>query len=876
MKNDNRGLSLIEMVVTVAIIAVFSGVVLRFMTVGSNSYRNTSSTARVQMETQNTLDAMQDLLISTNRGICYAKGSASGMEEAIGNDLGASDSVDRILVVCNKESETKFMLDVLEWKGESGEIYCSRYEADGQDSEGGEGQQTVRSGSAGSGGQIGVQFSSMRRIVDPFLFAEGIECFSADVTKTSSDKVVRFQLDTDENGKKISTIHTVNLRNRVQVLSMDNLFGSDGGNSGTNEQASIRIVNAPSSIEQGESKILDYYVTGRIDPATVEWKIISGPGSFPVADKTFGKLTAGSDSAEPIVVQVTAKTSDGGEVQSQQVSIAVTIPVSAAQLIANKEKIVVGAGNGLSLRGEGGVSWRRRYSNGTQDDDNESISVTYEMIDSGRDATITPQGYLVISPDAGQNSQSIRVRATNGGVSGTLEIVVARLDLTFPKTDYEVGEAKPTGYSFKIGGSEAAQMPAPAYTALYKANGAEDFQRTEYPGSAGMTFTDENIGTWKIRAQFDLKDYKYQADGKSYDCYGTVSSERMIQVIENTSFEDGGTLYIGGGDKVLVKGGTYSCYLSNNDSENYGIKLSVENLPRWSYSVEWSVERTKGTTIQNNNGTQASLTVGEDEDGFVLKAVYKEVCNPDDNGSRNRTIIVRKYIDVLKSIDIIGPEGTLEHGKKYPVGISIKIGTKNPQYPDGEYIESHTVFDADWGIKGGGCFTQFGSWEYNSEKKQYLYKVDLHNSNDILKNQKGTIFLHAGGDASSRIFVAGSNIPTAEKCFDYTGEAVEHRIMSNTIEFKANQELSMSLELTRSDGDTIPERNVFWEIFDSSNNLVNKITLPSQYRPAEFCLNSPGTYTIRAKYYPKSIDAGDNEYYQLSMIRVAEKTIEVQ
>ena len=68
-QTDNRGLTLIELVITVAIIAIFSGVVMTFIMTGSNTYRSTSSNAKVQMETQELVDRMEDLIIDTNRSL---------------------------------------------------------------------------------------------------------------------------------------------------------------------------------------------------------------------------------------------------------------------------------------------------------------------------------------------------------------------------------------------------------------------------------------------------------------------------------------------------------------------------------------------------------------------------------------------------------------------------------------------------------------------------------------------------------------------------------------------------------------------------------------------------------------------------------------
>ena len=74
---NNRGFTLIEMIVTVAIIAIFSGVVLKFMITGSNIFRGTSNSAEVQMETQNTFDKIEDMIINTNRGFYYGYGENS-------------------------------------------------------------------------------------------------------------------------------------------------------------------------------------------------------------------------------------------------------------------------------------------------------------------------------------------------------------------------------------------------------------------------------------------------------------------------------------------------------------------------------------------------------------------------------------------------------------------------------------------------------------------------------------------------------------------------------------------------------------------------------------------------------------------------------
>ena len=60
MNRKNRGFTLIELIVTVAIIAIFSGVVVSVVGTGSHSYRTTSSNVKVQMETQDIMDQIQN------------------------------------------------------------------------------------------------------------------------------------------------------------------------------------------------------------------------------------------------------------------------------------------------------------------------------------------------------------------------------------------------------------------------------------------------------------------------------------------------------------------------------------------------------------------------------------------------------------------------------------------------------------------------------------------------------------------------------------------------------------------------------------------------------------------------------------------------
>ena len=89
MKRKNQGFTLLELIVTISIMAIFSGVVLTVIGTAAHSYRSTSGSAKVQMEAQNIMDQIQDMIIDVNRSVYYAYGNGidSNTTDPISNDI---------------------------------------------------------------------------------------------------------------------------------------------------------------------------------------------------------------------------------------------------------------------------------------------------------------------------------------------------------------------------------------------------------------------------------------------------------------------------------------------------------------------------------------------------------------------------------------------------------------------------------------------------------------------------------------------------------------------------------------------------------------------------------------------------------------------
>ena len=350
MQTDNRGLTLIELIITVAIIAIFSGVVLTFITTGSNTYRSTSSSAKVQMETQELIDRMEDMIIDTNRSLYYANGTGENIGSAIKNDIkqsgaGNSDG-NKTFIVCNEYKNndgntSQYICDVIDWDKEDATVYYSQREYTASSSSDGavkddtetagfsedEGDAAVFSLDEEDDGEQNVR--NARTKVKRSVLATGILDFRADLTRVESDNIVRFQLSTENGKKEIETLHSVSLRNKVKVKKpADSVDDTEPTNVG------IRISYAPASMDPGASDRLAYDLSGNgsIDPSTITWSVVSDGqnGSFPGEDHTNSKLTINENASGSITVKVSAKTSSGKWIESASVTIQITAKATPA------------------------------------------------------------------------------------------------------------------------------------------------------------------------------------------------------------------------------------------------------------------------------------------------------------------------------------------------------------------------------------------------------------------------------------------------------------------------------------------------------------------------------------------------------------------
>lgn len=741
IKKQDKGFTLIEMIVTVSIIAVFGGILLTLVTTGSNLFRGVSGNTKAQVDAQETLDAIEDLLIDANRSVYYAYGDGSNVGAEITNDIESSDSAFKTLLVCNEyengDGSSRYVVDVLDWDGQEGKLYYSQREytkasSSETEQETDTDEETVRLQSQEEFQAVpaNIDFSDKVRdakeVVQRSVFAQGIENFTADMTKVEEERIARFRLTTKNNGKEVKTLHTVNLRNQIQVQKPDDAFAEAGST-----DVKIKIVGAPEAIQAGTSAILRYELecsgSGSIDPTTVHWEIVNNKekGYFPEADPTYGKLTIADSADGAITVIVSAVTTDGKTVTSAPVTIKILTTKKVAGIRADKTEFLAAAGyDGLDLSAT--ITWKYIYSDGSEDI--APVNVTWKAKQQYGYASVTSAGQVHIDAEAGMaDTGSFEILATDDtyGFSGVVTVKIARIDLLQPSGTYKVGQDRPQAeYIYR----EAGQI-----LTLEK---VLDITNTNmaYQTGENEKFTIEEIGSWEAKVSFDLKDRNGM---------GTVSSVSSYQVKDSQESD----IIINGGNSILAAGSVYYFgYLTTNLQHVY-----INKTPDYSTEecdLTWSIKGNydSSTCITKQDKKVSYVTIGEQEKGFVLSVEMRILNN------RNENEVLRTYRSSLNvkiahpELELVGLPEIVQLEETYSIGVNAIVTYITDPDSDGPYTYTEErIAVKQFTNKSIGGTSIGDTWKvdirYNhaGEKTREL-RIDAQEIPGLLKAQSWKVF----------------------------------------------------------------------------------------------------------------------------------------
>ena len=767
-KLKNKGFTLIEMIVTVAIIAIFSGVVLTFISTGSGVYRNTFSNSKVQMETQETFDKIEDLIIDANRSLYYANGSGSNIGTEIQNDIkekgGTNSTGNKTFISCNEyennDGTSQYIYDVLDWQSSDGKIYYSRREYTAQsssnNSENGDQNGTdiqsfsdeSEENAVSDGSDTPVKARNAKILVERSVLASGILDFRADVSKVKSDKIVRFQLSTENGKKQIQTLHSVSLRNNVDLKKPADAFSNAEAT-----DVGIKIINAPESMDPGESIMLAYGLTGNgtIDPTTVTWTIVenSDNGSFPSYDHTNGRLTISDNGSGYIKVQVSAVSTTGQLVKSQIVTIMInaketpsptpTPTPAPRQLILKPQCALLGAGQSYQLNQV--VQTEMVY------DDNSVKTDGYTLTWISTPGLITVDGEtLTVDSNAGKDAASGKVTLTATdtvtGLNASIEITIARIDIEKPSGEYGIGESKEWECIYKENGVEVEVIPT--INVITKPTEAGNYFTLE--GQVQGTFEQSDIGNWEITASVNVAAHGGLGVVSSNSHFNVIKRNANVQIVPN-----GGSAYA----VVRNEDHKYTCGYAGQD-----INLLVNGkAPGYNTYTYWSIEGNPvGVSIQQKGDISAEITVKDNAEAFVLVAKFKQRVDWTDQIEYEKT--EKFYMSVATGMIITGLPQKLRVGETY--NLKVKVNMNNiRQKSDGTYERYNTQVETQIGENtkinwtGAAVENQAVQSIENGSKIFVAYKPERKESDLVACMWKMDEVIHyIAGEALTRDFTA--------------------------------------------------------------------------------------------------------------------------
>lgn len=888
-KNNSAGFTLIEMIVTVAIIAIFSGVVVTLITTGSSLFRGVSGNTKSQVKAQETLDEIEDLIIDANRSIYYAYGSGTDMGTQITSDIDDSNAASKTFIACNEyengDGTSRYVFDVLDWVGSEGKLYYSQREYTKassnteEENENGTGdnsenQQTVDtsgisaesmdngvavfasadndSGNGVVSGGSSDKAKDSKELIARSVFAEGIENFTADVTKVESERIVRFRLTTEENGKKVKTLHTVNLRNRIQVMKPDDAFAT-----ASSTDVRINIVGAPDSIDAGKSKILGYNLTGNgsIDPTTLKWEIVDGTekGYFPELDPTYGKLTINDNATGIVTVIVYAKTSDGKQtVTSAPVTIKINNTKTVTGIKTENVEIILGLDTEetVSYDLNDYIKWSEVYSDNT-DSGNSYVKVVWSGGTNG--TTVQENGLINIEKSEG-TSQANGVISVNasyevGGKAflATATVNLARLEIINPSGEYYLGDNKVSPeYNYYIGGKKRNLSSTPQFT-------VDGMTYQE-----GNAFTTEENGEWKAKATV-LVNSGSLATGHSTFSVNTDFYRMNIWCKNKVSGQNVTTVY---------PGNTYDCSYYNAST---GFYVDADRLDySWKYSVQWKILKSSSekTSVSNdlfyNDQHTAKLYVDESEQGFSISAeltFYVE--------NENKEVIKRRYkgvanIGVVHGVEIVSPKTSVVIGNKYPLKakvietyLSNPYSNGKPEYATAEIEDGLTT--PKWAIdpsSGGFDTSGVNPWDVQVWQQNTTLSISVENSH----------LLWVGTGDNPKIYKDSALIEVLEK--PITRFRVEDEGKNQSVTITVEDVINLTADLEIDGAEIKNSDHITWkckkdgelrtDILPYSNNLNNTFKL-------EYDKKKTGVYVVTAVYKSDRGTETESEPYTITV-----------
>jgi prepilin-type N-terminal cleavage/methylation domain-containing protein len=264
---NNKGFTLVELLVTIAVATIVVGGAVGFMMTGYNQYHSQNSNINLQYEAQLAMNQVEDLILNATNGIAYDEATAT---LTLYNQV-QSEAADGT-------TTTQNIVTTVVWDSENKQLKLSKYNY-------GENEYGVT-------GRINISTDQ--------LMADYVNGFSIDLADIAEKKLVGIAMDFSFDEKTYSTKNNVSLRNNIGIATDSTAFSNERI---ALEALATDIVVSPSSmtVKRGTTVTgFSTYVVGTNFPLQdVTWEFAPGSNE-PTSDSTTvdcttGEITIGAD-----------------------------------------------------------------------------------------------------------------------------------------------------------------------------------------------------------------------------------------------------------------------------------------------------------------------------------------------------------------------------------------------------------------------------------------------------------------------------------------------------------------------------------------------------------------------------------------------------
>ena len=293
IEQDNKGLTLVELLVSMTVLSVVSLAIFSFMVFASKTYNKANGETNLQSEAQMTINRMENLIVSATNGVGAdpTEPVAAAKKLYIYNHAAKEDGTVEYRIISIYQENNKLMY---------------KYDTYGLDEFG---SKVITTGSA------------------PAVISDYIEDFSVNLTKLLSNQEVTVNLKMKNGQKTYETSNTFYMRNRiVQKVSSDadDYFKDEAEADKNNNVADVTITPESVYMWQGTSAtpFSATIVTkdGSSPSGSILWRVSGNSDASTIIDANTGYLVIGKDEINDLTISATAVSTIGtgtGEVTAR-------------------------------------------------------------------------------------------------------------------------------------------------------------------------------------------------------------------------------------------------------------------------------------------------------------------------------------------------------------------------------------------------------------------------------------------------------------------------------------------------------------------------------------------------------------------------------